>query len=154
MHEVLSAMGAEVWVSDPRGVPSKATAAPIERMVMECDAVSLHCDLNPSSEMILGQEQLQLAQPDLVIVNTARGRLVDAETAINMAMEGRLGAVAFDVFPVEPWPKMDVDHPRVMLTPHSAGFHTGLAEAVRNGLTTAVRAFVDGQPVPHLVESR
>lgn len=154
MLKVLSVMGAEVWAADPRGVPASAIPASVERMLSECDAVSLHCDLNPLTEMLLDRQRLQLAHPELVIVNTARGALVDADAALNMVADGRLGAVALDVFSVEPWPKMNFEHPRIMLTPHAAGFHTGLAEAVRNGLIDAVSAFIEGRPIPHLVEPR
>jgi phosphoglycerate dehydrogenase-like enzyme len=84
------------------------------------------------------------------MVNTARGALLDTQAAADAVAQGRLGARCADVFPVEPWPGMAFHHPRVMFTPHAAGFHLGLAQSVREGLQNAVGAFVAGRTVPHL----
>jgi len=146
---VLEALGSEVWGVDPRGLPASVTEASVDEMLGHCDAVSLHCDLNPSSRMLIDQARLAAAHPGLVVVNTARGPLLDAQAAADAVAGGRLGALCLDVFPIEPWPNMAFHHPRVMLTPHAAGFHAGLAESIREGLKGAVSAFVSGRTVPH-----
>ena len=151
--EVLMAMGATVCGVDPSGLPPGVRSSTLDRMLAQCDALSLHCDLNPTTHGLLDAETLALAHRQLVLVNTARGALVDAGVAIDMARSGTLGAVALDVFPVEPWGTMaaGAGASNVLLMPHAAGYHRGLARAVRDGLLRAVVAFVNGQPVPHAV---
>jgi len=152
--EVLMVMGASVCGIDPSGLPQGVSASSLEWMLAQCDALSLHCDLNPTTHGLLDAETLKQAHRDLVLVNTARGALLDANVAIEMACAGKLGAVALDVFPVEPWGSMDagVEASNVLLMPHAAGYHRGLARAVRDGLVRAVVAFVDGHAVPHTVQ--
>jgi phosphoglycerate dehydrogenase-like enzyme len=152
--EVLTALGSDVWGSDPAGLPHGVQAASIEEMLGHCDAVSLHCDLNESTRGLLSAERLSVSHPDLVIVNTARGALVDVGAALSLLKEDRLGGLALDVFPEEPWGMMAQGHERVMLTPHAAGFHTTLPKKIQEGLCAAVTAFVQEQPIPHRVYPR
>ena len=153
VSEVLMAMGATVFGVDPSGLPLGVRASSLGWMLSECDALSLHCDLNATTHGLLDATVLAQAHRDLVLVNTARGPLMDAQVAIDMARSGRLGAVALDVFPVEPWGNMGagVGVSNVMLMPHAAGYHRGLAQAVRDGLVRAVMAFAGGHDVPHTV---
>jgi lactate dehydrogenase-like 2-hydroxyacid dehydrogenase len=152
--EVLAALGSEVWGSDPAGLPEGVQAASIEEMLGHCDAVSLHCDLNESNRGLLSAERLSVSHPDLVIVNTARGALIDVGVALSLLKEQRLGGLALDVFPEEPWGMMAQENERVMLTPHAAGFHTTLSKKIREALCAAVAAFLQDKPIPHQVYPR
>ena len=149
--EVLGAMGCEVWGTDPAGLPQGVQSASVEEMLGHCDGISLHCDLNKTTEGLLSQERLSGAHPDLVIVNTARGALIDVEAALAQLKDGRLGGLALDVFPVEPWGAMAQTDERVLFTPHAAGFHTNLSKKIREGLCAAVGAFKHELPIPHRV---
>jgi len=150
--EVLGVLGAEVWGSDPAGLPSGIREASVTEMMGHCDAVTLHCNLNPSSIDLISGDRLASAHPDLVLVNTARGGLVDVPMAMELVRGGRLGALALDVFAEEPWPQMDstAEFPSVMFLPHAAGYHRGLSRAVRDGLARAVSAFISDEPIPYL----
>ncbi len=152
--EILATLGTEVWGADPAGLPDLVQAASIEEMLGHCDAISLHCDLNDSTIGLLSRERLVRSHPDLVVVNTARGALVDVGAAISLLKEGCLGGLALDVFPEEPWGQMAQAHERVMFTPHAAGFHTTLSKKVREGLCAAVTAFLQEKPIPHQVYPR
>jgi len=151
--EALKPLGVELWGADPLGIPDGVRPASIAEMVGHCEALTLHCGLETSSRNLLSSQVLDGAHPDLVIVNTARGGVLDLPHAIEMARLGRLGAVAVDVFPEEPWSDMDTasELSNVMYLPHAAGYHRGLARSVREGLCTAVEAFVQGKRVGHLV---
>jgi D-3-phosphoglycerate dehydrogenase len=122
-------------------------------MVVGCDAVSLHCDLNPSTQELLSASRLEVARPGLVLVNTARGGLLDFTAACAALERGVLGALALDVFPEEPFSEMSRvnGHPGLLFTPHAAGYHAGLAAAVRAGLCRAVGALCAEQELPHRV---
>ena len=151
MCRVLAPFGVELWGSDPAGLPDGIQAATLPEMMGHCDAVTLHCSLGPSSANLLSAGVLGGAHPDLFVVNTARGGLLDLEAALQMLGRQQLGGLAIDVFPSEPWPQMASvqDFSNLMLHPHAAGYHRGLALAIRQGLCDAVQAFALGNPLPH-----
>lgn len=91
-------------------------------LLSRADFVSLNCDLNPTSHHILNQLTLSQIKPGAVVINTARGPLIDEPALIKALQEGRVGGAALDVFEVEPLPK---DSPllqmsQVMLAPHNS----------------------------------
>ena len=95
---------------------------PLERLLAEADFISLNCDLNPTSYHLINRETLRHVKPGAVLINTARGPVVDEAALIEALQEGRLAGAALDVFEVEPLPadspllKMD----NVLLAPHNA----------------------------------
>lgn len=119
------AFGMRVLAYDPylsadaaRGMGVELTT--LEGVLREADAISLHVPLTDSTRGILGEAQLALLRPTCVIVNAARGGLIDEAALIQRLKDGRLGGAAFDVFDQEPLP---ADHPlrslpNVVLTPH------------------------------------
>jgi len=148
----LSTLGAEVWGVDPAGLPDGVRPSSVEDMLGQCDAVSLHCNLNPSTHGLISSEALSCAHPGLVLVNTARGRIVDVSAALSSVEDGRLAGLCLDVFPEEPTDLTKfAASARVYVSPHAAGYHTGLAALIRQGLTDAVRAWVRGEAVPYSV---
>ena len=153
MAQVLTALGATVLGCDPCGVPDGVQEASLEVM-LGCDVLSLHCDLNPTSQGMIDDAALRLADERLVLVNTARGALVDVPAATKALAGGQLGSLCLDVFSLEPWPHMAKVQalPGLMCLPHAAGFHDGLAKMVREGLVEAVSAFAADRPVPFSVQ--
>ena len=94
----------------------------LDALLKDSDFVSVNCDLNPTSQHLITTRTLNLMRPDAVLINTARGPIVD-ETALVAALQaGTIAGAALDVFEVEPLPaesplmKMD----NVMLAPHNA----------------------------------
>ncbi|HEX8959561.1 MAG TPA: 2-hydroxyacid dehydrogenase, partial [Solirubrobacterales bacterium] len=100
-----------------------ATYLPLDDLLSTVDVLSLHLPLLPETRGIIGARELALLRPDAVIVNTARGELVDEEALVSSLIAGRLGGAGLDVLAQEPPPR---DHPlfalsQVVLTPHAAG---------------------------------
>ena len=93
----------------------------LETLLKNSDFVSLNCDLNPTSHHIMNADTFALMKPTAIIMNTARGPLVDEKSLIEALQAKRLAGAALDVFEVEPLPldsplmKMD----NVMLAPHN-----------------------------------
>ncbi len=145
MCEVLGALGARVLACDPA---LGARSVPWAQLLAESDVVTLHCALNDDTRDLVDAEALAAMRPGSVLVNTARGRLVDVDAAMAAVRVGRLAGLGLDVFPVEPAPLAALTHPRVLLTPHAAGWHPHLGDAVRDGVIAAVRALAHGSPVP------
>jgi D-3-phosphoglycerate dehydrogenase len=150
MAQVLSLLGADVVGLDPAGLPPGVAEVNIDGL-LDCDVLSLHCDLNSTTTGMIDSARLAKARPGLVLVNTARGSLVDVRAATEAVQSGSLGALALDVFPEEPWPGLEslANVPRVMVLPHAAGFHSGLADCVRSALLQTVEAWAKEEPLPY-----
>ena len=149
----LQLLGARVSGHDPAGLPDGVAPLGVAAQLAACDAVTLHCRLEPGSAGVVGAAELQGSRPDLVLVNTARGDVLDLRAALRRLADGGLQALAVDVFPVEPWPDMAAvaAHPGLVLLPHAVGYHVGLHAAIQEELESAVRAFAEGRPLPHPV---
>ena len=91
-------------------------------LLSESDFVSINCDLNPTSHHLINAQTLAKMKPTAVLINTARGPLVDENALIAALRSGQVGGAALDVFEFEPLPK---DSPllkmeNVMLAPHNS----------------------------------
>ncbi len=95
---------------------------PLPTLLAVSDFVSLNCDLNPTSYHLLNRETFSYLQPQAVVINTARGPVVDEGALIEALQAGRIAGAGLDVFEDEPLPK---DSPlrtmdNVLLAPHNA----------------------------------
>ena len=94
----------------------------LEHLLSNSDFVSINCDLNPTSRHLINAKTLTLMKPEAILINTARGPLVDEKALVEALQAKRLAGAALDVFEVEPLPlespllKMDT----VMLAPHNS----------------------------------
>jgi len=151
MAEVLATLGATVLGVDPLGVPEGVTAVPLREALERSDAVTAHCSLTPTSRGLLDRAALDRLPPHAVVVNTARGEVLDVREAVDRVAGGRLGGLCCDVFPVEPYPRLaeGAAVPGVWLTPHSAGYTADLGQRVATGVVEAVGAWVRGEALPY-----
>jgi D-3-phosphoglycerate dehydrogenase len=103
----------------------------LDALLEAADVISLHVPLVDSTRNMIGATQLQRAKPGLILINCARGGIVDEEALLQALNEERVAAVALDVFASEPpfpaggkgaaSPSPLIGHPRVTVTPHIAG---------------------------------
>jgi D-3-phosphoglycerate dehydrogenase / 2-oxoglutarate reductase len=95
---------------------------PLDTLLAESDFVSVNCDLNPTSHHLINSRTLGLMLPAAILINTARGSIVNEPDLVEALKAGKIGGAALDVFEVEPLPaeselrKMD----NVMLAPHNS----------------------------------
>lgn len=92
----------------------------LETLLRESDVVTLHVPLLPSTKYLINEEKLKLMKPTAILINAARGGIVEEKALVKALQEGRIYGAALDVFEEEPLPK---DHPlikldNVVLTPH------------------------------------
>lgn len=153
MAEILTLLGAEVVGADP--LPHAFPVASLEEMLATCDAITLHCRLTPESRGMLSRERLLAARRGLVLINTARGGLVDVDGAVAALEAGVLGGLGVDVFPEEPWPRLwqNAGRDNLLFTPHAAGYHHRLTEQICAGLVACAQALVAGQPIPWILSN-
>lgn len=130
---ILRAFDAEVLVHDPYVEPANLDGArlvDLDELLASSTVLSLHARLTPDTRSMIGAGQLARMPRGAVLVNTARGGLLDYEAVVDALESGHLGAAAFDVFDAEPLPEASRlrGAPRVVLTPHLAGATRQTAE--------------------------
>ncbi len=135
-HDPLVAPDSPLWESE------RATPVDLDTLLAESDVVSLHLPLTPETRGLLGAEQLGRMKRDAILVNTARGGIVDEAALSAMLREGRLGGAALDVFDSEPLPAGSplAGAPRLILTPHVAGVTLESNERVSSLIAERVAA--------------
>ena len=101
-------------------------------MLPQADFVSLHCDLNPTSEQLINQERLGAFKPTAWLLNFARGKVVDEAALVAALEQQQLAGAALDVFVEEPLPATSRLRSRknVILSPHCAGTSPAAYQAV------------------------
>ena len=147
VHRRLTGFGTRVLVCDPLLVAGPAVEpVELDELLAASDVVSLHLPLTAATRGLLDRRRLALLRPHAVLVNTARGGLVD-EHALTQALErGSLRAAALDVLEVEPpGPIRLRELPNVVLTPHVAGLSSRSVQAMTKLATDAVLAVLDGR---------
>jgi D-3-phosphoglycerate dehydrogenase len=119
----------------------------LEHLLSNSDFVSINCDLNPTSRHLINAQTLALMKPEAVLINAARGPIMDEKALIEALQAKRLAGAALDVFEVEPLPldspllKMD----NVMLAPHNANSSPAAWERVH---WNTIRNLFDGLGIP------
>lgn len=146
------ALGFEVWATDPAVPPGTiagtgVTPASLGELLGACHVVSLHAPLTPQTRGLIGKRELARMPRGSLLVNTARGLLVDTDALLEALESGHLAGAALDVLPVEP-PTAEHPVPRadtLIVTPHS-GYHSPEAEAeMYRRAAEAVRDALEGR---------
>lgn len=119
------AMGMRVIGFDPfaKHLPAYVTAVDLETLWRESDALSLHCPLTDDNRGLLNAQTLAKCKRGVIVVNTARGGLIDEGDLLAALQSGQVGSAGLDSFAVEP---MTAGHPfqgqpRIVLSPHIGG---------------------------------
>ncbi len=136
--------------------PAGTELVELEPLLRRADVVTVHCPLTPETKGLLGPDQLRLLKPQAIVVNTARGGIVD-EIALADALEaGSIGGAAIDVFEVEPpaaehrLMRLAGEH-HVIVTPHIAWAGEAAMQALCDQVTDAIDAFQAGTPINQVV---
>jgi D-3-phosphoglycerate dehydrogenase len=143
-------MRVQAWTLHPTNERAARLAldfVPLEQLLATSDAVSIHVKLTEQSRGLLGAHELSLMKPAALLVNTARGAIVDTSALVAALDGGRLGGAAIDVFDVEPLP---ADYPllacrQVVLTPHNADQTPEGMELLNSGVVENVIAYFEGR---------
>lgn len=152
VEHVVATLGAKVLHTSTRD-DGTADWRPLDELLAASDIVSLHLPLTDATHALLDAEKLALMKPDAVLVNTARGPIVDEAALVDALRGGRLGAAGLDVFAAEPIapdnPLLTLDN--VVVTPHVTWY---TADTMARYLAVAVdncRRLRDGEPLANVV---
>lgn len=154
VHERLAGFPVRVLVSDPHAsVSTGASPVLLDVLLSESDVVSLHVPLTPATVHLLDARRIARMRPGAVLVNTARGQLVDERALVAALESGRLRAAALDVFEAEP-PDSErlLALPNVVLTPHVGGVSVRSVDEMTRRATDAVLDVLAGRRPDGLVE--
>lgn len=151
------AVGMHVIAHDPAAMRVNAGGielVSLDELVVRADVITLHCSLTERTRGLVDRTLLSRVKPGAVLVNAARGEIVESEDVLADALvSGRLSAVALDVHPSEP---PQVGHrlysdPRVICTPHSVGLTQRWNEEVFWSLARGVQSVLSGEQPPNLL---
>jgi phosphoglycerate dehydrogenase-like enzyme len=122
----------------------------LKEMLSMADVVSLHVPLTPATEHIIGTTELQLMQPHAVLINTARGALVDESALCAALREGRIAAAGLDVFQSEPLPVNSelAGLPNVVLAGHVSSYTIGGLSGVMDSTVSGILDIAEGRIPP------
>ncbi len=146
----------QVKYYEPRQKPENdlityARYTPLDELLSTSDFISLHAYLSPTSRGMIGKAQLDMMKPSAILINTARGAMLDHQALFHALTEGRLAAVALDVFDPEPIPQ---DHPlltlpNVIITPHIASATTTTRKRMARMTVENIQAGLAGEALPY-----
>jgi phosphoglycerate dehydrogenase-like enzyme len=140
--QIATGLGMSVVAHDPFAVGADVELLPLDGLLSISDAVSLHLPLDERTRGLIGTRELALMRPEALLVNTARGGLVDEAALADALRSGRLGGAAFDCFVEEPLPP---DSPLLALDSFVASPHAGAAthDAARRTSLRAVELLLE-----------
>ncbi|MEZ0172266.1 2-hydroxyacid dehydrogenase [Microvirga sp. TS319] len=123
--------------------------ASLDRILREADVVTLHLPLTSDTRNLIGRDELSLMKPNSILINTARGGIVDEDALAAALKEGRPGAAGIDVFETEP---VTANHPlallpNTVLTPHIAAGTWDSFVGKMDTVLSNIAAFFDGRPL-------
>ena len=144
------AFGMRVLLGQIPGRPPREGRLPLEELLPQVDALTLHCPLNEQTRHMIAARELALLKPGALVVNTARGGLIDEQALADALRAGHLGGAATDVLSVEPPangnPLLATDIPRLIVTPHSAWGAVEARQRIVGQLADNAQGFFAGQP--------
>jgi len=150
--ELLAAFGAHVLIHDPYltdgGVADRVS---LDELLSRAQVLTLHARVTTETTGMIGAARLAALPAGSIIVNCARGALLDYEAVCDAIEAGHLFGAAFDVFPEEPIPAGSrlLSTPGIVLTPHLAGASRQTAANAADILAGDVARYLRGEPLAH-----
>ncbi len=149
--KLAEAFGMRVLLGQLPGRPARTDRLPLDELLPQVDALTLHCPLNNDTLNMIGARELNLMKPTAFLINTARGGLINEQALADALRAGHLGGAATDVLTQEPPkdgnPLLAADIPRLIITPHSAWGSREARQRIVGQLSENALAFFNGTPM-------
>uniref|UniRef100_A0A486XSE7 D-3-phosphoglycerate dehydrogenase n=1 Tax=Rheinheimera sp. BAL341 TaxID=1708203 RepID=A0A486XSE7_9GAMM len=148
--KLAQAFGMQVLLAEhPQANTCRPGRIPFTAALAQADVVSLHCPLTPATERLFNRSTFALMKPGALLINTARGGLIDETDLLQALQQGRLGGAALDVLTVEPPcqhnPLLTARLPQLIITPHMAWASTAARQRMVLQLKANIDAFIQGK---------
>ena len=145
------AFGMQVLVAQRPGTAVQAGRVAVTELLARSDIVSLHCPLTEQTRNLITAKEFDCMRHDAILVNTARGGIVNEADLATALRDGRIGGAAVDVLSEEPPvngnPLLDTALPNLIVTPHIAWASIQSRQNLVDALAANIRAFRQGKPV-------
>ena len=151
MAQLGRAIGMEVIVAERKNASAvRADRVSFTHVLRVSDVISLHCPLTEETKNLIGYNELKQMKPNAILINTARGGLIDDYALLEALQSRRLAGAGIDVLRNEPPrhgnPLLDVDLPNLIVTPHNAWASRQAMQTLADQLVDNLEAFVRGEP--------
>jgi glycerate dehydrogenase len=151
MAQLGRAIGMEVIVAERKNAAEvRDDRVSFTDVLRLSDMISLHCPLTEETKNLIGADELQQMKPGAILINTARGGLIDDHALLDALRSGHLAGAGIDVLRNEPPrdgnPLLDVDFPNLIVTPHNAWASRQAMQTLADQLIDNLEAFVRGEP--------
>ena len=147
--KLAAAFDMQVLFAERRGVNPRVGYTPFERVLAESDVISLHVPLTPETRHLIGAPELARMRPTAILVNAARGGIVDEDALLDALRTGRLAGAAVDVLTTEPppadHPLLAADLPNLIVTPHIAWASRQAQQGLADAVVENIAAFMRGE---------
>lgn len=149
--EVGRAFGMDIAIgARPGGQDRRAGRVPLEELLHRSDVISLHMPLTEHTRDLIGERELAWMKPEALLINTARGAIVD-ESALAAALRARrIGGAGIDVLAQEPprqgSPLLEEGVPNLIVTPHTAWASRASRQRLIDELAANLRSYLQGEP--------
>jgi D-3-phosphoglycerate dehydrogenase len=153
----LAAFGTHLIAYDPYVQPARAAQygvrlVTLEELLREADIVTIHLPKTPETLGLIGERELAMVKPGVILINAARGGLIDEDALAIALKEGRVGGVGLDVYATEPTtssPLFEFDN--VVVTPHLGASTDEAQEKAGTSVAKSVKLALSGEFVPDAV---
>jgi glycerate dehydrogenase len=147
---VAEAFGMQLMIAQrPGSTEAQPGRYPLDEVLQQADVISLHVPLADNTANLIGERELKMMKPDALLINTARGGIVDEHALVDALKSGEIGAAGFDVLSVEPPTQGNVllDHPmpNLIVTPHVAWASQQSRQRLLNLVVESIGDYLAGQ---------
>lgn len=146
--EIARALGMNV-IAFSRSQNSDAVYVDLDTLLREADVISLHCPLFPETKEIISRENIAKMKDGVILINTARGALLDEQAVADALTSGKIRGAAVDVTTVEPIRKDNplLSAPNCIITPHMAWTPIEARRRLLNTVRDNIKGFCEGSPI-------
>jgi len=142
--------GMQILVAQRPGTPLDPGRVPLERLLAEAAIVSVHCPLTETTRNLIDRRELALMREDAILINTARGGIINEVALAEALRSGRIAGAGIDVLSEEPPvngnPLLDPSLPNLIVTPHIAWAGINARQNLVNEIARNIQAFMAGTP--------
>jgi len=144
-----AAFGMRVLLAEQRGASPRPGRTVFEKVLSDADVLSLHVPLTPATRNLIGAYELACMKPSAMLINSARGGVVDEVALVEALRAGKLTGAAMDVLTIEPppadHPLLNANLPNLLMTPHIAWASRQAQQQLADEVVENIAAFLRGE---------